>query len=759
MRGITTIRSTFLLLIALTASFCATAAAQDADTDWPREIDTPQSKIVIYQPQLESFDDVTLKARAAVSVTQTGKEPVFGATWFESLVRSDRETGVVTLDNVRVTHVKFPNASADQLAEFKRIVETEVPRWNLKLSRDQLVADMAAINTRAATDNQINTAPPEIIFATSPTVLVTIDGDPLLNTVEGTSLKSVVNTPFFIVQDPSSGLCYLRGKEVWYSARDVKGPWATMTKTPPRAVVDLGAKMVSEAPPEDAAADSTGSGPATPVVPGVIVRTQPAALIQTDGEPEFAPVEGTSLLYLKNSEDDVIMDIATQDYYVLVAGRWYASKSLASGPWRFVPGSKLPADFPQIPADSDVGDVRANVPGTTEAEEAVMDNQVPQTATVSRKDATLEVAYDGDPKFERISGTTMSYAVNTDKSVLSIDGRYYCCDQAVWFESKGAKGPWVVCTSVPKSVEHIPPESPVYNVKYVYIYDSTPDVVYVGYTPAYYGSYVYGGCVVYGTGYYYHPWYGHYYYPRPVTYGFGVCYSPYAGWGFSYGVSYGWFTIRVSTYGGYWGAGGYHYGYNHGYAHGYHHGYHHGYQHGYNNGWAAGYRAGQNAGRPPQPYKRNAYQTRQSGVVSTRDQMAYKRPADGQRPTARPSTGKNNVYADRNGKVYRQTDQGWQKNTRQGWTPTDKSKAGSKPSTQPATKPAAKPAAKPATKPAARPATKPATRPAAKPAQKPAQAKKPASAPSKDLGHSAQSRQRAQQRSKSRPQHSGGKRR
>ncbi len=453
MRGLTTIRSTFLLLIALTAASFAAATAQNGDTDWPREIDTPQSKIVIYQPQLESFDDVTLKARAAVSVTQTGKEPVFGATWFESLVRSDRETGVVALDNVRVTNVKFPNASADQVAEFKKIVETEIPKWDLKLSRDQLVADMAAINTRAATDNQINTAPPEIIFATSPTVLVTIDGDPILNPVEGTSLKSVVNTPFFIVQDPSSGLCYLRGKEAWYSARDVKGPWETMTRTPPPAVVDLATKMVSEAPPEDATADSTNSEPATPVVPNVIVRTKPAELIQTDGEPAFAPVEGTSLLYLKNSEDDVIMDIATQNYYVLVAGRWYASKSLASGPWRFVPGDKLPADFPQIPANSDVGSVRANVPGTTEAEEAVMDNQVPQTATVSRKDATLEVTYDGDPKFEHISGTSMAYAVNTDKSVLSIDGKYYCCDQAVWFESKKAKGPWTVCTSVPKSVE------------------------------------------------------------------------------------------------------------------------------------------------------------------------------------------------------------------------------------------------------------------------------------------------------------------
>jgi hypothetical protein len=46
-----------------------------------------------------------------------------------------------------------------------------------------------------------------------------------------------------------------------------------------------------------------------------------------------------------------------------------------------------------------------------------------------------------------------------------------------------------VATSRPDDVESIPASNPHYNVKYVHVYDSTPDVVYVGYTPGYYGSY------------------------------------------------------------------------------------------------------------------------------------------------------------------------------------------------------------------------------------------------------------------------------
>jgi hypothetical protein len=104
-------------------------------------------------------------------------------------------------------------------------------------------------------------------------------------------------------------------------------------------------------------------------------------------------------------------------------------------------------------------------------------------------------------------------------------------------------------------VDNIPPASEAYNIKYVYIYESTPQYVYVGYTPGYLGCYVYGPVVIYGTGYYYNPWYGPYYYPRPVTYGFSVHYNPFTGWGIGFHYSSGFFSFHYYTgiHPGYWG--------------------------------------------------------------------------------------------------------------------------------------------------------------------------------------------------------------
>ncbi len=110
--------------------------------------------------------------------------------------------------------------------------------------------------------------------------------------------------------------------------------------------------------------------------------------------------------------------------------------------------------------------------------------------------------------------------------MIHVDNKYYACDEAVWFVAGKATGPWQVATSVPDEIYTIPPESPIYHVTFVRVYNATDDVVYVGYTEGYTNTYVYNTTIVYGTGYWYPGWYGRYYYPRPATWGFHVRWNP-----------------------------------------------------------------------------------------------------------------------------------------------------------------------------------------------------------------------------------------
>jgi hypothetical protein len=235
----------------------------------------------------------------------------------------------------------------------------------------------------------------------------------------------------------------------------------------------------------------------------------------------------------------------------------------------------LPVDFARIPIDHARAGVRASVPGTPEASEAVMLAQVPHKAEVSRDSVTVEVTYDGgDPVFETIGGTGVAHATNTTFDVLRVGDLYYTCFQAIWFMSSTPNGPWVVADEVAPEIYTIPPSSPKYHVTYVHVYASTPSVVVVGHTAGYWGMYVSWGTVVYGTGYYYPP-YVYYpvgypfpvYYPYPYSYGVAAYYNPITatfgrgaavygpyggyGWGAAYNARTGTYSRGVAAWGPY----------------------------------------------------------------------------------------------------------------------------------------------------------------------------------------------------------------
>jgi hypothetical protein len=506
--------------------------------DWPQEVEAPEGTIVIYQPQPESLKGNVLKGRAAMSLElKNQSDPIFGAFWFTSKIDTDRADGTALIRDVKVDQVRWPDSKDADEQRFTTMVEGAVPQSGFEISMERLTASLATAETEQKSLENLKNDPPKIVFSDELAVLLLYDGAPRFVDIEGSGYERAMNTPLAVARNKKSKKVYLSSGKLWYQASDAIGPFTT-TSSPPADLL----KMVPK--PED-------DEPAPKTPPKIIVATEPTEVISTSGKPNWTSLTGGKILYVENTETPWLRDLGTNNMYVLLSGRWYRSKS-ESGPWTFVPADELPAGFKDIPPASDIGGLRVNVAGTEEAEEAVLDQQVPQTAAIKRSEAKLEVQYDGKPKFEKVAGTSVSYAVNTNAQVLEISGRYYAADNGVWFTSSKATGPWVVADKIPQDeINKIPPSSPVYNTTYVNVYDSTPEVVYVGYRPGYMWSYPYYGVPVYGTGWYYPPYYGHYYYPRPPTWGFNVGYNPWTGWNFGLSWSNGFFNFGVSWGGGY----------------------------------------------------------------------------------------------------------------------------------------------------------------------------------------------------------------
>jgi hypothetical protein len=663
-----------------------------AQEDWPKVITASDGTIIkVYQPEPESLSGNVLKFRSAISVSKDGNsDPAFGTFWSTSKVETDRDNRQIAVESIDITDIKVPAITDPNRMDFiEETLESQIPQAVGQIPLDDILTSLDQNKEEAKLSNNINTKAPKVIYTTQPSILVLIDGNPKLQKNNDWGVDVVVNSPFTIVKN-DDGRFYLYGGHHWYTASSATGPYAYASTVPQNlSTIETALNKNANASNGDndnnntAAADNTDN-----VVSNIVVSTSPAELIQSKGEPNFSPIEGTSLLYVKNSNNDIFMDVNSQQYFVLISGRWYKTKTLNSNQWQFIPADKLPADFAKIPEGAPKDNVLASVAGTDAAREAVMDAQIPQTAKVDRNTATTTVTYNGNPEFRSINGTHLQYAVNTSSTVLRYKGRFYAVDNGVWFISDSPTGPWVVSTERPDEVDAIPPDYPVYNTKYVYVYDVSPDYVYMGYTPGYLNSFVYGPTVVYGTGFYYDPWWGSYYYPRPWSWGFNIGYNPWYGWSFGFGYGLGWFSgyggySPWGWYGGWWGPSFYHPAYCGWYGGGY--GGYHGYG-GYYGRNASYYRHYGNV-----YYNNNIYRNR--GGVVTRDNARYiagnnrpgrvgggnggnsVRPGGYNRPMnttgSNRSSGRPSVFSDRQGNVYQRGGQGWQQRNNRQWAPVN----------------------------------------------------------------------------------------
>jgi hypothetical protein len=697
------------LLIAVPCVF-----ADDPASSWPQEISAGDWIVTMYQPQIDSLEGNAVEARAAVSVKKAdgSGEPAFGAVWVSATVDVDRDTREVAVREVEIPEVRFADSKEEDRVALATLLETEMPKWEITFDLDHVIADLG-VDAEYATTPGLKSEPPVFVHSTEPAVLLLFDGEPKTELLKGADgFESVVNTPFPVVRQKGAKDYFLfGGEDYWYSATDPMGPWMPTTSVP-KAIRDLTENV--EAPEEFEGDETVGEIPP----PKIIVATEPTELIVTQGEPKWKPVDNLDLLYLDNSDSDVFLDISTQKYYVLAAGRWFAGTAVEKTfTWENVPNDELPEAFSDIPADSVNGHVLAHVAGTEQAREEALQNTIPQTASVKRDDKSFKVAYDGDPKFEPVVDLPeVRYAVNTASSVFIANGKYWACDNAIWYSASLATGPWSVATEIPASLYKIPASNPHHNVTYVHIYETTPQVVYVGYTPGYVGSYWYRGCVVWGTGWRYNPWWGPYYYPRPWTWGLNVHYNPWYGWSFGVSWSNGPFRISMGWGGGY-------------------------YNPWYRPGWGGWY--GPGGYRPPyyRPYPPPGYSKPRPtpyGVGGARPAQLpagarpatrpsnniYNRPATRDRVVSTPSTRDrvrpapanrpNDVLTDRSGNVYRPGQGGgWETRENGQWKPaqgldrpTTRPTTPSTPSTRPA-QPSTGPSTRPSTRPA--PSTRPST--------------------------------------------------
>ncbi len=506
----------------------AAAAKAQPEASWPNVIHTGGATVTIYEPQPTSWPDrTTVYATAAMMIGKPDVKTIVGTVDISAATTTDFTTRSVTFSNIHVLATHFPMLDTTQAAQ----LQTKITALAAKMGGRWIPLDtlLLALNETPVQTQPVATVdtPPVIFHSNAPAILVVTDGAPVMTPLKNTGLTFAVNTNWSLFQQTATGRWFLLDGTKWLSAPDFTGPYQ------PAGVLPADFSKLPNDPSFSDVRKYVPNGPAPARPPTVFVSTKPAQIIVTDGAPKLAPIAGTPLQFVTNTEADVIFDPASRNYFVLFSGRWFSAPGL-NGPWTYATPT-LPATFALIPADGPQAAVLASVPGTAQAQEALITAQIPNQTSLPVT-TTTQVTYAGAPHFVPIAGTSMTYAVNTAAQVVGVNGMYYNCYNGAWFVAHAPTGPWVLAASVPAVIYTIPPSSPLYPVVYVRVYSASPTVIVVGYTAGYtMGMISPYGVVVYGTGYYYPPVViagaVPIYYPYPYTYAGGVRYvSATGGW-------------------------------------------------------------------------------------------------------------------------------------------------------------------------------------------------------------------------------------
>src|SRR5688572_1866369 len=224
---------TFLLTVTCTA-LPAALEADEPDTGWPRIIETSRGhSIVVYEPRVASFKGNSITGDAAASIQPPGDgEPTFGAIWFQATVKTDSDAKTVTLTDLDVTQVKFPENSPQLEETVAAIVEREIPKSSRPWPIDRVYARLQAEQKEREAAGTIKNDAPAILTSTTPAVLLVFQGEPQVRPVPSSDLSRVVNTGQFVAYDDGGKNYYLAYGPYWYQAKNPLGEWDVIANPP-----------------------------------------------------------------------------------------------------------------------------------------------------------------------------------------------------------------------------------------------------------------------------------------------------------------------------------------------------------------------------------------------------------------------------------------------------------------------------------------------------------------------------------------------
>ena len=221
----------------------------------------------------------------------------------------------------------------------------------LPASFNKLPADENWKDVKAALPAKAAASVPKVLVALQPSELILLTGEPKYLQVPGTALFWVSNTDSDVFRMGKTGLVYYLVAGRWFSAQDFTGPWTFATPSLPDDFKKIPieherSRVLASVPGTDQAAEAVLLA-SIPQTARVNKKELKAPELAYQGDPQFQPIEQTSVQRAVNTDKDVFK--VGDSYYMCYQGVWFVGKS-ANGPWEVA--NSVPQQIYEIPVSS-----------------------------------------------------------------------------------------------------------------------------------------------------------------------------------------------------------------------------------------------------------------------------------------------------------------------------------------------------------------------------------------------------------------------
>lgn len=181
--------------------------------------------------------------------------------------------------------------------------------------------------------------------------------------------------------------------------------------------------------------------------PRIVFSETPLRLLLIDQQPVRAPIEGTELEFVVNTDWPVFYDQPSRSWYVLNDGAWQNHSMLATGGWNTT--DRIPEDFRKLAMGDRWETVREALPPRLP--------EIEPTPFLVSLEPTELIEVDGPPRLGGIPGAgQLKEVINTERDLFELGGRWYFLASGRWFSARELDGAWRAVEELPEEFANIP---------------------------------------------------------------------------------------------------------------------------------------------------------------------------------------------------------------------------------------------------------------------------------------------------------------